>query len=287
MLDESVMNHLPNPDITLPYFKHPPIVEVAISVQFEPIANLRTPQIGVLWQQFRDRFPSTEDHPPLEPAIERFGVSHSPKGAASFQLLSMLPTPRCWFLNELGSELIQVQNDRFVHNWRKVGGSDTYPRYDHLRHTFKQELDRFEEFLRKEGLGELLPNQCEITYVNHIVLDEGSGPHEQLGDVVTLFNTSYTDQFCPQPEDCRINVRYIIPNSNGEPVGRLNLAVEPAYRKADQVPIFALTLTARGRPLSDDIGGVFEYLDVGRDWIVRTFASITTPRMHKLWRRMR
>ena len=49
------MTPLPDPNTPLPEFDNPPVIEVALSVQFETLANLRTPQIGVLWQEFRDR----------------------------------------------------------------------------------------------------------------------------------------------------------------------------------------------------------------------------------------
>jgi hypothetical protein len=79
----------------------------------------------------------------------------------------------------------------------------------------------------------------------------------------------------------------VIPNGGGGPVGRLHVAVEPVYRSADDAPMFALTPTARGRPLSDGVNGVLEFLGLGREWIARTFASITTPGMRALWRRRR
>lgn len=269
----------------LPEFDNPPVVEVALSVQFETLTNLRTPQLGLLWQEFRDRFPTTEDHPPLDSVIERFGVPPTTKGVARFQMLSAPPVPRCWFLNKEGTELVQVQQDRFAHNWRKVGDKDTYPRYDHVRTTFENEVRRFGEFLSHQEVGTFIPNQCEITYVNHITSGDGWKTHGELGAVLTLFTPQYTDSFRPDPEDGRLSVRYTIPSDSGEPVGRLHVAVEPVYRSADDTPMFALTLTARGRPLGDGLPGVLAFLDLGREWIVRMFASITTPVMHKTWRR--
>lgn len=269
----------------LPEFDNPPVVEVALSVQFETLPDFRTPQIGLLWQQFRDRFPKTEEHPPLDSVIERFGVPPTPKGVARFQMLSAPPVPRCWFLNNEGTELVQVQQDRFAHNWRKVGDQATYPRYDYVRTTFENELRKFEDFLSRQQIGELNANQCEITYVNHILSGEGWNNHGQLGEVLTLFAPRYTDDFRPAPEDGRLSARYMIPNNTGEPVGRLHVAVEPVYRSADDMPMFALTLTARGRPLGVGVPGVLAFLDLGREWIVRSFASITTPQMHTIWRR--
>lgn len=270
----------------LPEFDNPPVVEVALSVQFEALANLRTPQIGLLWQQFRDRFPKTEEHPPLDSVFERFGVPPTPKGVVRFQMLTAPPVPRCWFLNADGTELVQVQQDRFVHNWRKVGDQNTYPRYERVRQTFESELSRFGEFLSREQVGELNPNQCEITYVNHIASGEGWTNHGQLDDVLSLFSPQYTDKFQPTPEDAKVSVKFVIPNGS-EPLGRLHVAVEPVFRSADDAPLFALTLTARGRPVAPGVAGVLGFMDTGREWIVRTFASITTPRMHQIWRRTR
>ncbi|GAH85222.1 unnamed protein product, partial [marine sediment metagenome] len=34
-------------DKPLPDFEHPPVVEVALAVQFEELSTLRTPQIGL------------------------------------------------------------------------------------------------------------------------------------------------------------------------------------------------------------------------------------------------
>ena len=53
----------------LPDFENPPLVEVALSVQFEPIEQMRTPQIGLLWTEFRHRFPVTQEHPPVDPEL--------------------------------------------------------------------------------------------------------------------------------------------------------------------------------------------------------------------------
>lgn len=267
----------------LPDFAAPPVTEVALSVQFDPLASLRTPQLGLLWKDFRDRFPKTEEHPPLPPVIEKFGVLGSPKVDVRFEMT--LPVPRCWFLNAAGTELIQVQQDRFVHNWRKVGQGDEYPRYEHIRETFKTELDAFRQFLAREQLGELAPNQCEVTYVNHIISGKGWEKHGQVGEVVTVWTSRYSDTFLSEPQDVRFLVRYVIPDSAGNPLGRLLISVEPAYRTDDDKPILVLQLTARGRPDGEGIDGVFRFLNTGREWVVRGFASITSPRMHEIWER--
>ena len=109
--------------------------------------------------------------------------------------------------------------------------------------------------------------------------------HGQLDEVMTVVSSDYSDAFLPKPEDIRFAARYVIPGEDGNPIGRLHTSVEPAYRSADSKPIFVLQLTARGRPVGEGIEGIFRFLDIGHEWIVRGFTSITTPRMHKIWER--
>ncbi len=270
----------------LPDFSDPPVAEVALSVQFDTLGALHAPQLGLLWQEFRDRFPVTEEHPPLEPVTERFGVLPTRKGTVRVEMLKGPPAPRCWFLNRDGTELIQVQQDRFVRNWRKVGDETTYPRYEkHLRSSFESDLKCFEAFLQREQIGDLKPNQCEVTYVNHIAADRGWKDHGELGAVVTVFERSFSDGFLDVPEDAGLRLRFMMSDQDGKPIGRLHIAIDPGYRSRDNQPLLSMNLTARGAPCGDGIDGVMSFLDVGRQWVVRGFASITTPEMHKLWGR--
>lgn len=274
----------PNP--LLPEFGKPPLVEVAMSVQFEPIAGLHTPQIGLLWQEYRDRFPKTEEHPPLEPVFEVFALRPKPRAKARFEILSAPPVPRCWFLTAEGDGLIQVQNDRFVHNWRRISEAEAYPRFDTIRTVFEKELGFFKAIVENNASGEFQPNQVEVTYVNHIVAGEGWRTHADLGAIITMISPRVTDAFAPEVEDCGLTARFVMRHENGEPIGRLHVAVEPSYRAEDDTPMFVVTLTARGRPLEESIEGVMKFLDLGRDWVVRMFATITTPEMHSLWERL-
>ena len=80
-------------------------------------------------------------------------------------------------------------------------------------------------------------------------------------------------------------VRYVIPGADGEPLGRLHIVMEPGYRRDDNRPMFLLDLTARGRPERDGVDGVLRFLEIGREWVVRGFAAVTTAQMHKIWGR--
>jgi len=268
----------------MPDFRSPPVVEVALSVHFDKLPGLGSVQIASFWQQFRDRFPKTEEHPPLEPAFERFDVPPLRKrGAVRLELIEKPPTPRFWFLNQPGTELIQVQQDRIAHNWRKLATGAEYPRYERIRESFQSELNCFQEFIRNEGIGEFVPNQCDVTYVNHILWDELN--HGEPDRLLTVFQRHFNDGFLPDPEDATIKMRFVIPDDQGKPAGRLHADLVPGYRNADGQPLFILTMTARGRPLGEGIEGAMAFLDRGREWVVRGFASLTTPEMHEKWGR--
>ena len=137
----------------LPEFANPPVVEVVLSLQFERV-ELTSLLFARMWERFRERFPRVEEHPPLPPSVERFDPA-SAHPELRVQILPAQFVPRYWLLSETGNELVQVQSDRFIYNWRKVLEGDVYPRYAAMRHAFEQELARFHQFVTEEGLGDL------------------------------------------------------------------------------------------------------------------------------------
>ncbi|HEY0984830.1 TIGR04255 family protein [Schlesneria sp.] len=267
----------------LPDFGKPPLTEVALSVQFEPLEKLRTPQIGLIWNEFRQRFPITEEHVPIEPAFEQFGALKSMGPQVRFEMVETLPVPRIWFLNEPGTELIQIQPDRFIHNWRKGGERDTYPRYELLRKTFKTELETFREIVAREQCGVIHPNQCEVTYVNHIVAGQGWSQHSEIAEVLTIFPSGNCE--AGELENVNFSARFILRNDEQKPIGRLHATVQPLVQRESNRSMIAFTLTARLRPDGESDESVLSSLDRGREVIVRSFAQLTTPQMHKIWER--
>lgn len=269
-------------DPSLPDFDRPPVAEVVLSLQFEPISSLTTAHVGLLWQRYRDRLSVIEEHPPLAPAFERFGPPAPPRVTVSVE--DRPPTPRVWFLNEQKTELVQVQNDRFVHNWRKVGQGQAYPRYEKIRALFRKEVSDFERFIQDERMGALAVNQCEVTYVNHI---EQSGAWERHGQVERLFGNWSPlpgDAFLPEPEDAFLRWRFRMLR-NGDAAGRLHVAAQPSWTASGMQPVWLMNLTARGAPLGSGIDGAFDFFDLAREWIVRGFADLTTETMHRGWER--
>lgn len=267
-------------DSGLPDFQRPPVDEVALSLQFQPIPGFDVPHFGLYWQMVRAEFPRTEIRPPIQNVMEQFG----PGAGFSRQQIGLalveVPEIRCWYLDGPGNRLIQVQRDRFVSNWRKLTGHETYPRYPDLRAQLQREWLRFCEFLRSEKLDVPKVNQCEVAYVNHIEYGKGWNGYAELDKVVAALATPKAkNRFLPEPE--RINMGVVYPL--GENAGRLHVAFSPVLRARDGKEVLQMTLTARGAPRSASEDDVFAWLDLGRKWIVRGFADFTTDTMQTVW----
>src|SRR5688572_24638999 len=117
----------------LPEFQSPPVVEVALSILFEDWKGFRAAHVGLLWDRyFRRELPMTEDHPPVEPLIESADLRQRQPSLPKLEFVAEARF-RTWFRNDAGTELVQIQRDRFSRNWRKADDSDVYPRYAHIR----------------------------------------------------------------------------------------------------------------------------------------------------------
>jgi uncharacterized protein (TIGR04255 family) len=268
----------------LPDYDKPPVVEVASSIQFGIIPGLDAVRLGLLWSAFRKDYPRTEQYPPLAHEVESFGAPTLSQ--ISFSVTPMI-SPRCWFMNEKGTRLLQVQHDRFVLNWRKLDIDDeVYPHYlKVLRPALETEYRRFERFLRDEGLATPVPDQVELTFVNHIPAGEPKGRREPAGRFTNLWNGEPRGGVLPPAEDVNLGCRFLMRDDHDAPVGRLHVSLQSHYKVSDGSPLYVLQLTARGAPQGEGLTGALAFLDQGHEWIVRGFTDITPPEMHALWKR--
>ena len=156
-------------EYTLPAFEKPPVVEVICGILFHDIQGLLGAHLGDFWDKVRADYPSCKEVAPLAAVVERFGE----RGAIKVEFTDVPPMPRTWFIHKDETGIIQVQRDRFLHNWKKVSEGDEYPRYETVISLFKDRLSVFESFLAEHSFGPISPMQYELTYVNHIPVGEG------------------------------------------------------------------------------------------------------------------
>lgn len=269
----------------LPDYEKPPVVEVAVMVQFDA-PTLGMSQIMSWWSQIQHKFPGFEQAPPIPPATESFDAPKVPQTLVQFQVLDTPPVPRIFLKKATNTELIQIQQDRFGYSWRKFKPEDDYPRYVTLRGSFVQQLALFEKFLASEHLEAMTPKLCEVTYVNHIFSNGVWHGHSELHKVIPSVTPKLSDNLLPLPEDIQFAARYIMGINKAHPLGRLYVSVEPRFLTADMTQIFLMRLTARGAPQGLSHEGILKTLDLGHEWIVRAFTTLTSPEMHKVWRRI-
>ena len=167
-------------DNTLPDFEKPPIVEVVSGIQFKSIKDLTGPNLSLLGEKFKTEYPAVKEVLPLAPVLESYDDA-SEREMASFD--HMFGLTRYWFETTDSNGLIQVQKDRFLHNWRKEKDSDKYPHYNYVIGKFRSSLEVFEAFLDEKKIGKVQLTQLELTYVNHILKGEGWETFDDLGNI--------------------------------------------------------------------------------------------------------
>jgi uncharacterized protein (TIGR04255 family) len=263
----------------LPEFDAPPVEEVALGVEFPQIDGWRIPHFGLFWQQIRADYPAFDVQPPVPSQIESPTIL--PREPGHLRLSFDPNNVRCWFLDETKNNLLQVQPDRFLRNWRQVTGDEAYPRYAVLRPAFERDWHRFLTFLSDNQLPAPSVAQCEVTYINNIERGAGWDSFDDLSRVTPLWAGRVTDGFLQHPESTTVALSYGIENQRG----RLRIMMNHALRLRDGKEILQLQLVARGKPASEAPTDVLSWLDLGREWIVRAFADTTTPAMHTIWKR--
>ena len=106
----------------LPDFDNPPVIETVLGVQFTPLPKFGIPHYGLYWEKIKKAYDHYEVHPPIVSVPDERGTD------GEFLIdLARGPNFRCWFIDESNNNLIQLQKDRFILNWRKVKGDEAYP----------------------------------------------------------------------------------------------------------------------------------------------------------------
>lgn len=260
----------------LPSFENPPVAEVVCGVLFDKLEKLTIPHFGGLWHCFPD-YTGCREVMPLMPVLERFeGLPPTEE-----QELAEVPLPRVWFVHKDQNGIIQVQRDRFLHNWKKVKVDDQYPRYGYVKKLFHEHLATFENFLSERSLGTLTPRQYEMTYVNNIPRGQGWEELADLGQVFPDFAwNNRDDRFLDVPQGRHIRANFLVPDRTA----RLHASIRNAEQNGNPLVVFELTV--RGISPDPSRDAMWRWFDMAREWIVRGFADLTGEEIQqKVWRR--
>ena len=269
----------------LPSFRRPPIGEVLLALQFEQLALLDLRHVAPLVERFGAKYPNFETQTPLSPAVERFDGPRPVRGI-SIDMMDVPLFPRVWLVDSKGEELVQIQRDRLMHNWRHTPIGSEYPRYPRLRDEFAADWAVMDTFVRENRLGSLLPTQCEVAYVNQIEVD-GDRVHDDPSKYFSFFAAPIYGHGQAQFEAVTYSSSGVAQEQadKGTLAGRLFVEVTSGVNTTTKKLSYQFGLTLRGAPLAQDLASVLQFFDFARARIVRTFAELTTPEMHKKWER--
>jgi uncharacterized protein (TIGR04255 family) len=263
----------------LPDYEKPPVIEVVCGILFKHIPSLLYPHIGLLWNSYREEYSECREVAPLDPVIERFDELTQ----LSFEIGPLPPLPRIWLIHKDGTRLLQIQRDRFLHNWKKAKLEDEYPRYSRVKEMFFDQLAKFQVFLEGNNLGAIEPVQFEMTYINHIPLGDGWDRLGEVGKVFPDFSFRPTEgRFLPEPSGMMWRTVFDLPDK----LGRLHAVIRNVKMKEKGLPVLLLDLTVRGIGEDRSSEGMKLWFDVAREWIVRGFEDLTREELQRVvWKK--
>ena len=269
--------------IDLPKFNKPPVVEIVLGVQFNPLRGLTNSHMGAYWVGLKSEWPVVKNTAPLEEQFEHFGERGPSLALASLHIqITQDPSSRMVMTHREKNRIIQIQNNRFHFNWTGGHMKEQYPKYDDfVRPAFDEAFGDFQRFVAEEELGEIVPNQWEVTYVNHI--PKGSVWNEP-DEWAAIFSTSPTLRTPSSPvrlEGLQAEWHFeIMPQK-----GRLHVQMVSGRKKTgeEKEELLVLKLTARG-PIDSQSGPTLgEGLDIGHETIVRAFRDLASKKALDCW----
>jgi uncharacterized protein (TIGR04255 family) len=267
-------------------YDNPPLIEVAMSVQFEPPSGLTMAHLGAYWWLNRESYPVVVDAKPISASKESFRNQEpwfppSLRFAITDQInfrLQMKSSDEQW--------VCQIQQDRFVVNWRKQ--EDRYPRFREAWERFQRDWTSWNKFLTElySPASETIPYMWELAYVNRI-------PKGTLWKSPADWDKIFPS-LCVSPSDSNkvgslqgVRGQWIWDSS--DPTVRLNVELVPRrFRGSPDEDSLMLNLTARG-PIDvascGKLTAIQSGMDCGHSMIVSMFDSLASPTAKQKWNR--
>lgn len=265
----------------LPKFRRPPVVETALSVQFSPLLGLSNAHLGWYWGKLlgpKD-WPQVIEQPRLIDLPERFddvNWSNLPGGIGV-----PFPFGRFQFIRADQERMIQVQNSRFIYNWRRR--ENEYPTFDKILPEFESHLNGFTTFCKQELDVEPMFAFWELIYVNHIFQGELWKQPVDWPKILPGLLIPHVSEEASLFETANGEWHFRLHDSRG----RLRIAIMHArFQEHGQQEALVVQITARGSAGPEKGYRVLDGLNIGHAAIVKTFTNITSQRAHDVWERM-
>ena len=250
-------------------FKNPPIIELICGVQYD-IANYNFILESDFYSQVKQSYPIIEVNQPLGPVFDKFSKVLD----SDYE-----PRPpffkRYFFIDETRSKLIQLQEGRYLFNWRKLEGQETiYPTFRNVYNEFYANWSLLEKVFQSHKI-EYSINQLELTYIDHIPVEEFNPEIAKIDDIFVFFNN--TGQL---NNINSLNIGFSIPIN--DLFGHINIKLNTAIRKKDQKGVIVLDSTLRGM-MGNKINSIDEWFSKAHDLTINLFVELLTDNAKQKW----
>lgn len=241
-------------------FAKAPLSEVVCGVEFNA-PDFSSIHFGLYWQAIRERFPS----PPLDkPPIGALEIMASPPSLR-----------RVWFESVDRKQLIQLQANRFLYNWKRLSEQDEYPHFDVLYPNFEKEWTAFQDWWIELDKLPLQPIHYELTYLNQIDAKFGWSSPNDTPNIFSFLDVGLPDRL-PQLVQHDCSLLFSLPNEQGSLTMRLN----QAKRIEDNSNMILLELTARSIDCHISLSRWFADVHV---FLVNTFVELLSDSAKEDW----
>jgi uncharacterized protein (TIGR04255 family) len=144
---------------------NPPIIEFVLGMQFDQLSKLKAAHYGLIWERLGGEWVTAEDAPPIPDQFETFDRPRweVQRGLGVHFETLMFPS-RLQLTNRDQTKMLQLQNTRLHLNWKKT--ETQKPSFSNFFGQFVDTYHKVSGAINDLKLGEIQPNQWEVTYVD-------------------------------------------------------------------------------------------------------------------------
>lgn len=250
-----------------------PVVELALSAQFDLLGSLNSGHYGIFWSSLRNEWPFVTEGNIIPDQFERFGAQSDRPELPVFQIDSFRRPNRFTITRFDKSRMIQVQPTRVVYNWIRTGGQ-VYPGFDKIFAEFCETLRSFVDLLSECGVESPCFNQWEIAYVDAFGRSDWDSFNDWSSIIPGLFirvDKIVSDKFSMDHR----SAQWAMEIKEGK--GRLHITAHPGYNNVSEPDSLVLNMTARGPVNRKDQQSIEEGVKLGHSSIRACFETIVSP----------
>ncbi len=263
-----------------------------MGVQFKSLANFKFIDFGRLFKSYEELgFCESQDLFRLNSVIEKEENQINLSGLL-MTIQVGLNQPRVMFLDserDYGQNVIQIQNDRFIYNWRRKSiDSSSYTAYEENLEKFFKYFEKFKNYVSSNNFGDLSIDQCEMSYVNLIPVESKSNNSDEMFSTLFPFWSKVIDdnalayQF--RSDNCSFSNSYWINNHKSR------LYIEAKTNQSNQSnrsnnKHIDFVLLVRGEPNDGDNINLKKWFDTSHEILIKSFLATTSNTFHEKWSR--